>query len=241
MSGRVAGQRTVSAPRFPSPRRGPPVRGTDAGGVTVDPPWRSPSGAARLLVAVLTAVALLALAAGCAVPGDPMTAGASAPGDRGSYAVPGLGARKQAVLAAGGTSLDLAVAMLETETMTATYPVGDGKTGDAANFGIFKQNWLMIRGSAAGFDGLRAADYRRGEVLNGDLPRDLEALHVAQRHWPLDLWFAGHRRGESGLARPDTADVAAYREAVYWIRDRIDADAAHRADDTRFWVDITAI
>lgn len=34
--------------------------------------------------------------------------------DRGSYTVSGLGARKQAVTSAGGTTLDLAIAMLET-------------------------------------------------------------------------------------------------------------------------------
>src|SRR5689334_2862118 len=58
--------------------------------------------------------------------------------EAGHYMVPGLGARKQAVLSNGGNVLDLAVAMLETETMRASsYAYGDGKKGDAANFGIF--------------------------------------------------------------------------------------------------------
>ena len=35
-------------------------------------------------------------------------------GDRGSYTVYGLGARKQAVINAGGTTQDLGIAMLET-------------------------------------------------------------------------------------------------------------------------------
>ncbi len=52
---------------------------------------------------------------------------------RGEYTVPGLGARKRAVTAAGGNVLDRAIAMLETEDMQATYVYGDGKTGDAAN------------------------------------------------------------------------------------------------------------
>ena len=29
--------------------------------------------------------------------------------------------------------------MMETEDMTTNYPYGDNKSGDAANFGIFKQ------------------------------------------------------------------------------------------------------
>jgi hypothetical protein len=44
--------------------------------------------------------------------------------DRGQYTVSGLGARKQAVLNAGGNTLDLAIAMLETDTMTANYAYG---------------------------------------------------------------------------------------------------------------------
>jgi hypothetical protein len=44
-------------------------------------------------------------------PGDGL---ASCDGDRGHYTVPGLGSRKRAVLKAGGNTLDLAIAMLET-------------------------------------------------------------------------------------------------------------------------------
>ncbi len=44
--------------------------------------------------------------------------------DRGSYTVGGLGSRKQAILSAGGNTLDLAIAMLETEKMTADYTYG---------------------------------------------------------------------------------------------------------------------
>lgn len=48
--------------------------------------------------------------------------------DSGSYTVSGLGARKKAVIAAGGNVFDIAIAMLETETMTTDYTYGDGKT-----------------------------------------------------------------------------------------------------------------
>ncbi len=44
--------------------------------------------------------------------------------DRGSYTVAGLGSRKQAILGAGGNTLDLAIAMLETEKMTTDYTYG---------------------------------------------------------------------------------------------------------------------
>lgn len=44
--------------------------------------------------------------------------------DRGSYTVWGLGARKQAILNAGGNTLDIAIAMLETENMKTDYAYG---------------------------------------------------------------------------------------------------------------------
>lgn len=48
-----------------------------------------------------------------------------AAGDRGSYTVSGLGSRKQAILHAGGNTLDIAIAMLETEDMEADYAYGE--------------------------------------------------------------------------------------------------------------------
>jgi hypothetical protein len=83
----------------------------------------------------------------------------------GSYTVSGLGARKQAVTAAGGTTLDMAIAMLETDTMTTTYTYGDGKSGDSANFGIMKQNWGMLRVCSSQFQGQSASDYNNGAIL----------------------------------------------------------------------------
>ncbi len=52
------------------------------------------------------------------------TVASAAPGDRGSYTVSGLGSRKQAILNAGGNTLDIAIAMLETERMTTDYAYG---------------------------------------------------------------------------------------------------------------------
>src|SRR5690348_2425154 len=91
----------------------------------------------------------------------------------GHYVVPGLGARKQAVLSNGGNVLDLAVAMLETETMQADYRYGDGKKGDAANFGIFKQNWFMLRTSCSQFQGQVTSQYNDGAVLNSNFGADI--------------------------------------------------------------------
>lgn len=48
----------------------------------------------------------------------------SARDDRGTEIVSGLGARKQEVTGAGGNTRDLAIAMLETNTMTTDYTYG---------------------------------------------------------------------------------------------------------------------
>lgn len=153
----------------------------------------------------------------------------------GSYSVHGLGARKRAVLAAGGNTLDLAIAMLETERMTADYPPGDGKTGDEARYGIFKQNWLMIRSCVREYAELGPAAHEVGATLNTNLRFDIQVLHASQKRWGLARWFGGHRRGQAGLDEPVDVTTAAYRTAVDWIREQINANEKYRSDDTRFW------
>lgn len=166
----------------------------------------------------------------------------------GSETVPGLGLRKQDICAFGGTALDLALAMLESKSMRPTYPRGDvypngqRKTGDAANFGVFKQNGLMMRSAWSGFAGLSAEAFLKGAALNGNLRLDVELLHACQRAFGLDrLWFSGHRNGLSDIRKPNTADIDAYRTAVYWIRDQLTAQSSCMTNDTRFWVDVRAI
>jgi hypothetical protein len=178
------------------------------------------------------AALLLAPAAGAPVPAA----------RRGSYTVPGLGRRKQEMLAAGGVVLDIAVAMLESDDMQATYVYGDAKTGDAANFGIFKQNWMMIRTVHPNFTALGAGDYNRGAALNTDLRLDIDVLHRSQTHYGLaGGWWAGHRNGATGLANPGTPDIQGYRMAVEWIRDQLNASSDNLTNDTRFWVQVQAI
>lgn len=182
---------------------------------------------------------------------------------------PGLGARKSALRSNGGNLLDLAVAMLETETMDAhEYPDRDSKPpGDAACFGIFKQNWGLIRTSGAmpGIPGptlpgqpplgLAPADWARGRDLNGDLKLDVDVLHASQSQLGLSQWFAAHRWGSSGQAAfqaaargPTTAaqrgllsDIADYQAAVEWIRDQLVRDPALQTDDRKVFVRVPAV
>jgi len=158
----------------------------------------------------------------------------------GSYTVSGLGTRKRAITSAGGDALDLAIAMLETENMGTNYPYGDNKSGDAANFGVFKQNWHMLRNACSRFQGQAAGSYNNGAVLNSNLSADVQCANQVQGYYGIDRWFAGHRNGETGLNNPNTADIQRYRTAVYWIRDRINATGA-QGNDTRFWVNVPPI
>ncbi|KAJ5585289.1 uncharacterized protein N7459_005089 [Penicillium hispanicum] len=160
---------------------------------------------------------------------------------RGNETVSGLGARKQAVTSAGGDTRDLAIAMLETKTMTADYTYGDGKTGDSTNFGIFKQNWYMLRTSSSEFLGETVAQVADGAILNTDLGKDIKARHDGEEKYGFDVWFAGHRDGESGIKNPNTQDIKDYKDAVLWIQQQIESDKKYQSDDTRFWVNVQAI
>ncbi|KAL5042098.1 hypothetical protein BDW71DRAFT_211490 [Aspergillus fruticulosus] len=145
-------------------------------------------------------------------------------GDRGSDIISGLGARKQAVLDAGGNTRDLAIAMLETTTMTTDYLYGDGKKGDATNFGILKQNYFAYTAGAS-----------------SDLAKDIQARHEGEENFLYEIWFSGHRNGESGVQNPGTDDIKSYIDAVAWIQKQIESDPRYQSDDTRFWVDVQAI
>ncbi|KAJ5968349.1 hypothetical protein N7501_004597 [Penicillium viridicatum] len=169
-----------------------------------------------------------------------MTAVVSA-ADRGSYTSPGIGDRKKAILDAGGNTRDMAIAMLETNTMTTDYTYGDGKSGDGTNFGVFKQNWYMLRNSASEFLGQTVAEVSNGAILNSDLKKDIQARHDGEKHFGYEIWFSGHRNGESGVKNPGTADIQTYINGVTWIQQQIESDAKYQTDDTRFWIDVVPI
>ncbi|RDI23127.1 hypothetical protein [Lentzea flaviverrucosa] len=159
----------------------------------------------------------------------------------GSYSISGLGSRKQQVRSAGGNVLDLAVAMLETERMNTNYPYGDNKRDDAANFGIFKQNWYMLRSKCDRFRGQTTSQWNNGAALNSTLSADISCLHQSQNAYGMTVWFGGHRNGQTGINNPHTSDINGYKTAIYWIRDQLNSNSANLSNDTRFWVDVRPI
>ncbi|AMD21995.1 HGL345Cp [Eremothecium sinecaudum] len=159
----------------------------------------------------------------------------------GSNIQPGLGQRKQVVLGEGGNTLDMAIAMLETNDMTTKYPYHDNKSGDAANYGIFKQNFYMLRTCCTDFLKFTAEDYKEGDILNTDLKKDISCRHQCEEKYGYDVWFAGHRNGENGVHDPKTDDIQDYKDAVAWIKSQLESDPKYLSDDTRFWVEVGAI
>ncbi|KAJ5589074.1 hypothetical protein N7537_011752 [Penicillium hordei] len=161
--------------------------------------------------------------------------------DRGQSTIAGLGARKQEILKAGGNTRDLAISMLETNNMNTDYTYGDGKSGDGTNFGIFKQNWYMLRHSASEFLNNTVDQVSDGAILNENLEKDIQARHEGEKHFGYETWFSGHRNGESGVIKPGTQDIKDYMNGVAWIQQQIESDEKYQSDDTRFWVNVKAI
>jgi hypothetical protein len=156
------------------------------------------------------------------------------------YQVPGLGENKQALTAAGGTVYDMAAAMMETEKMDTNYPFGDGKQGDAACFGLCKQNWGMLRQVNSEWRNLGPEDYETGGALNNNLALDMQLLHASQDYFG-DLWWAGHRNGSTGLANPDTEDIRNFKKVMDWTYEQLNRDPMYLTNDVRFGVDVPAI
>ncbi|KAF4503061.1 hypothetical protein FAGAP_704 [Fusarium agapanthi] len=121
--------------------------------------------------------------------------------------------------------------ILEDEHMSTNYKYGDGKTLDAANFGVFKVNWGMLRVCAK----------RAGFVGHSDIYADVASRWDCQEQYGYDKRFAGHRNVATGLLNPNTEDIRFYRESVEWIQAQIDSKSTYKTDDTRFWVDVTPI
>ncbi|KAG2229291.1 hypothetical protein BDF21DRAFT_497346 [Thamnidium elegans] len=166
----------------------------------------------------------------------------SAADSRGSYSVPDLGKRKRQILNAGGGSWDIAIAMLESEHLTTDYVYGDGKTDDSANFGIFKQNFFMLRTSTSQFKKYTSSkSYNVGSILNKRLAMDIKARHESQEFYGAEVWFAGHRNGESGLNNPFTQDITNYKNGVNWIHSQLISKKEYLTDDTRFWIYVVPI
>ncbi len=156
----------------------------------------------------------------------------------GCYSIPGLGRRKQEVLAAGGASF-LASAMLETDRLDTNYPYGDNKVGDSFNAGIAKQNWFLSKQCWAPWRGMQPSQYRTMDEMNRDLSLDAAVYAACINKFGLRRFMAAHRNGETGFNQPNTFDIDRFIRGFEWTKQQL--ENGHLDDDLRFWVSLPAI
>jgi hypothetical protein len=151
--------------------------------------------------------------------------------------VVGLGTRKQQISATAGSSQYLvASAMMETDTLTSNYALGDGKTGDSFNAGICKQNWGMIRRCHPAWNGLAAGQFSTSTAMNSNLALDIQVYNECRAMFGGN-WWSGHRNGFGSLGS-NTQDIQEFKAAMDWVNTML---TGHLGDDVRFWVIIRAI
>ncbi|KAF1363694.1 hypothetical protein EJ07DRAFT_102257 [Lizonia empirigonia] len=192
-------------------------------------------------ISAIASAFLIAAASAAAIPEAASSKGLEAREETGSYTISGLGSRKQQVTAAGASSLNLAVAMLETERMATNYAYGDNKQNDAANFGIFKQNWGMLRVCCNRFKGQSQSSWNNGAVLNSNLNADVQCLKDCQSYYGQNKWFAGHRNGQAGLNNPNTQDINNYINGVKYIEKQLLTQPNGLTNDVRYWIYVVPI
>ncbi|KAL8719011.1 MAG: hypothetical protein Q9181_008123 [Wetmoreana brouardii] len=83
----------------------------------------------------------------------------------------GTAARKQALGAAGAQQVDIAIAMLENGChFTASYGIGNYKTRDSAEIGVYRNNWGMLRTYCDHFKGAGPDDWSNlGQQAHNDV------------------------------------------------------------------------
>lgn len=107
---------------------------------------------------------------------------------RGPYK--GLGKRKVKFLEAGGTTHDLAVALLESPALLVHR---SRKTGDHAEFGLFKQTWKSLRTQkSTKFTGKGKKDWAMGLTLNKHLKADIHSYHAIVASGSFRDWVEQH-------------------------------------------------
>ena len=110
-----------------------------------------------------------------------------------------------------------------------SYPYGDvlpdgtPKTGDSANFGLFKNNWYMLRTYCSKFAGQGEGDWNNGAVLNTDPASTIACQHEMIQKLGRDEFNVQHR-GAGGAAGGQD-----YGNAVQFIVDFL--NQGHMSDD----------
>ena len=102
---------------------------------------------------------------------------------------------------------------------SSAYPYGDvtpdgkPKTGDSANFGLFKNNWYMLRQYCSRFAGQTEAQWNNGAALNNNAKGAIQCQQEMIAKLGRTQFYIG-QRGSGGAA-----GGADYGHAVDYIYD----------------------
>ncbi|KAL8740082.1 MAG: hypothetical protein Q9190_007182 [Brigantiaea leucoxantha] len=94
------------------------------------------------------------------------------------------------------------------------YPLGDGKTSDSANWGLFKNNWGTIRLHCSDFKSQTQDQYMNGQVLNDDDAAAIKCQHEQIQELGLQGFYQA-QRGVPGQGEE-------YRRAVEYVKGFLD-------------------
>ncbi|BDI30156.1 hypothetical protein CCAX7_22070 [Capsulimonas corticalis] len=157
----------------------------------------------------------------------------------GSYTISGYHNAKNSALNAGASSTELAIGMLETDSMSSNYTYGDGKSGDSANFGFMKNNWYMYRVSCSQFAGQGSAQWNNGASANNNYGNAVNYCNQCINHFGWTSFWEVQRGGQGRIGNWN-ADTDEYYQAVNWIQQQISNNNSWH-DDVRYWVSVPAI
>ncbi|KAL8986896.1 MAG: hypothetical protein Q9177_003852 [Variospora cf. flavescens] len=140
----------------------------------------------------------------------------------------GASSAKQKLLSFGAQPIDMAVAMLENGcAFTAAYSAGNNKQDDAAELGVYRNNWHMIRTYCEPFKGASAGEwFNRGQELHNDV----QIATACQRQ----LWDALGPDQYFSLQRGGLGNMGAgshYKEYVYKYLDFLNRNGGEHLKD----------
>ncbi|KAI4245680.1 MAG: hypothetical protein L6R42_010128 [Xanthoria sp. 1 TBL-2021] len=106
---------------------------------------------------------------------------------------------KQALIDYGAQSVDIAIAMLENGcAFHAAYPAGNNKPDDAAELGVYRNNWHMIREYCDHFQGAGPSEWQsRGQELHDDVGLATQCQRQLFSKLGADKFFGLQRGGLS--------------------------------------------
>ncbi|KAG7009434.1 hypothetical protein G7Y79_00002g005490 [Physcia stellaris] len=144
-------------------------------------------------------------------------------------------AGKQTLINAGAQQLDIAIAMLENGcAFTAAYAPGNSKSDDAAELGVYRNNWHMLRTYCDRFKGAGPGDWLGlGSQLHNDVGIATQCQRQLFDTLGADQYYA--------LQRGGTGNPGAGSEYGQYVNKYNDFVAAHMTDGMAIYYNIPQI